>query len=100
MSTLITLADKSLEKRLRKRLKLVLRPQDPDKLSVIITEVYDVSSGDSHEQHFVVSFGGNKSIEIIGEEDWDTFLELLDATTEWAETTQDIPIVEVAEPGE
>lgn len=92
-------AGKAFQKQLRKRMKLVLRPHDPDKLSVIITEVYDVVVDDyNYEQHFVVSFGGNKSIEIFGEEDWNLFLELLDQTTELAETTQDIPIIK--EPGE
>ena len=98
MSTITMNTEKNTEKVLLKRRKLVLRPKDPSKLSVVITEVYNVFSGLGHEQRFVISFGGNKSIEIFGEEDWDAFLELVDLTTELAETTQEIQIVE--EPGE
>lgn len=82
------------EIRLRKRLKLVLQPKDPERLEVVIMEIWDVRKGQAWDVKYVISFGGNKSITIHSEDDWKQFIDLIDEVDFLAETTQEIPIVE------
>ena len=82
------------EIRLRKRLKRVFQPKDPERLEVVIMEIWDVKRGHSWDVKYIVSFGGNKSITIHGDDDWRQFVDLVDEIDFLAETTQEIPIVE------
>ncbi len=81
------------EVRLRKRLKRVFQPTDPEKLGVVIMEIWDVRRANSWDVKYVISFGGNKSITIHGDDDWSQFLSLVDEIDFLAETTQEIPVV-------
>jgi hypothetical protein len=82
------------EIRLRKRLKQVFQPHDPDRLEVVIMEIWDVRRENSWDVKYVISFGGKKSITIHGEDDWKYFMELVGEIDFLAETTQEIPVVE------
>ena len=82
------------EIRLRKRLKRVFQPGDPDKLEVVIMEIWDVRRGDSWDVKYIISFGGKKSITIHCEDDWKQFVDLTDEIDFLAETTQEIPVVQ------
>ena len=83
-----------VEIRLRKRLKRVLQPNHPNRLEVIIIEIWDVKRGEFWDVKFVVSFGGKKSITIYGTEDWKCFIDLIDEIDFLAETTQEICVIE------
>ena len=83
------------EIRLRKRLKRIFKANDPDRLEVVIIEIWDVKHGDSWDIKYVISFGGKKSITIHGEDDWKAFIDLVDEIDFLAETTQEIKIVEI-----
>ena len=85
---------KPVEIRLRKRLKRVFQPKDPDKLGVVIVEIWDVKKGEFWDMKYVVSFGGKKSITIHGEDDWKDFVDLIDEADFLAETTQEIRVIE------
>ncbi len=82
------------EVRLRKRLKRVFQPHDPDRLEVVIMEIWDVRRENSWDVKYVISFGGKKAITIHGEDDWKHFIDLVDEIDFLAETTQEIPIVQ------
>lgn len=97
MSTLQINPEDLTEIRLRKRIKKILRPEDPEKLEVIILEIWDVRKGSSWTMNYVISFGGNKSITIHGDDDWSAFLQLIDEIDFLAETTQEIPIIKKEE---
>ncbi len=85
----------AVEIRLRKRLKKILQPHDPNRLEVVIIEIWDVKRGDFWDIKYVVSFGGRKSITIHGEDDWKAFIDLVDEIDFLAETTQEIKVVEI-----
>lgn len=94
MATANLNANELIEFKLRKRLKKVFKPKDPERLAVVIVEVWDVRTAHhGWEKEYVVSFGGNKSITIYGEEDWDSFMDLVDYIDHVAETTQEIEVV-------
>ena len=81
------------EVRLRKRLKRVFQPANPEKLEVVIMEIWDIKQGQSWDVKYVVSLGGNKSITIHSEDDWEVFTGLVDEIDFLAATTQEIPVV-------
>tara|TARA_R110000824_G_scaffold184221_1_gene365205 strand:+ start:117 stop:419 length:303 start_codon:yes stop_codon:yes gene_type:complete len=81
-----------ISKRLRKQEKIILNKEYPDSIEVVIGEVHDVKTAHGHEIHYIVSFGGDKSITIIGDENWDAFLRFVDFIDDIAETTQEIEI--------
>ena len=94
MSTAKLNIDDLVEIKLRKRVKKVFKPHDPEKLSVAIVEIWDVRTAQQKwSKEYVVSFGGNKSITIYGEEDWDSFMDLVEYVDYLSETTREIEIV-------
>ncbi len=94
MSTTKIKAEDLTEIRLRKRLKRIIQPHDPEKLEVVIIEIWDVRRGDMWDVKFIVSFGGKKSITIHGTEDWKSFIDLIDEVDFLAETTQEMPVIQ------
>ena len=94
MSTTKLKAEDLTEIRLRKRLKRIIQPHDPERLEVVIIEIWDVRRGDMWDVKFIVSFGGKKSITIHGTEDWKSFIDLIDEVDFLAETTQEMPVVQ------
>ena len=94
MSTTKLKVEDLTEVRLRKRLKRIFRSRDPEKLEVVIVEIWDVRRAHMWDIRYVVSFGGNKSITIHGEDDWKDFIDLIDEVDFLAETTQEIPVVQ------
>ena len=94
MSTAKLNIDDLVEIKLRKRGKKVFRPKDPEKLSVAIVEIWDVrNSQQKWSKEYVVSFGGDKSITIYGEQDWDSFMDLVEYVDHLSETTQEMETV-------
>ena len=94
MSTTKLKAEDLTEIRLRKRLKRIIQPHDPERLEVVIIEIWVVRRGDMWDVKFIVSFGGKKSITIHGTEDWKSFIDLIDEVDFLAETTQEMPVVQ------
>lgn len=78
--------------KLRKQKKIILNDGIPNALEVVIGEIWDVQDGHGYETYYVISFGGVKSATIVGQENWERFLEFLDILTDIADTTQEIPI--------
>ena len=93
MATVTMQIEEQTQISLRKRLKRVFKPTDPDKLEVVIMEIWDVKKGEHWDVKYVISFGGKKSITIYGD-DWNRFTELVSEIEFFAETTQEIPMVQ------
>jgi len=58
---------------LRIQKKIVLNKNHPNNLEVVIGEVEIVNE----ELHYIVSFGGDKSVRIIGKKNWNAFVEMV-----------------------
>ena len=64
---------------LRIQKKLILNKEYPNNIEVVIGEIEHVYLPDSdiYQAHYIVSFGGDKKIRVIGQDDWHEFLEML-----------------------
>ncbi len=78
----------SVELRVQK--KIVLNKDYQDQIEVAIVEMECVRKGDNEEFHYILSFGGDKTIRIIGEEDWLKFKTMLQWIDWNAEDTHEI----------
>jgi hypothetical protein len=58
---------------LRIQKKLILNKDKPNNIEVVIGEVEIVDN----ELHYIISFGGDKKIRIIGKDNWMAFVELV-----------------------
>ena len=73
---------------LRIQKKLVLNKNHPNNLEVVIGEVEAVNK----ELHYIISFGGDKSIRIIGKKNWNAFVEMIQWLDWNPDETQEIYI--------
>ena len=63
-----------------------------DNIEVVIGEVEIVKKGTKEEIHYIVSFGGDKSIRVIGKKNWEFFVEMIKWLDWNPEETQEIYI--------
>ena len=77
---------------LRIQKKLILNKRYPDLLEVVVGEIEVVKNRFGTELHYILSFGGDKKIRIIGKKNWNAFVDML-KWIEWdPEETQEIYI--------
>ena len=62
---------------LRIQKKVILNKDNPEYLEVAIGEIEVVERDNRDEIHYIISFGGNNKIRIIGKENWNAFLDML-----------------------
>jgi len=62
-----------MNRELRVQKKIILNQQYPDCIEVVIGEV----EAYEHQVHYILSFGGDKTIRIIGKQNWDKLVEMV-----------------------
>mgnify|MGYP006407706827 CR=1 FL=1 len=62
---------------LRIQKKIILNKNSPNNIEVAIGEIEAVDLGYKKEIHYIISFGGDKTIRIINKENWNKFLEMV-----------------------
>ena len=62
---------------LRIQKKLILNKNSTKYLEVAIAEIEIVKNRFGVQTHYILSFGGDKSIRIIGKKNWEAFVEML-----------------------
>ena len=62
---------------LRIQKKIILNKNNPERLEVAVGEIEVVESRFGKQLHYILSFGGDKTIRIIGKKNWNAFLDML-----------------------
>ena len=81
---------------LRIQKKLILNKAAPEHLAIAIGEIEHVylPELDMYEIHYIVSFGGDKKIRIIGQDDWYKFLDML-RWLDWDPNDTDVSVLKI-----
>jgi len=81
---------KTSELRIQK--KIILNKENPNYIEVVIGEMEIYKNRFGESIHYIISFGGDKTIRIIGKKNWNAFINMLQ-WLEWnPEDTQDLYI--------
>jgi len=62
---------------LRTQKKVILNEKTPTHLEVAIGEIEVIYTKEKDETHYIVSFGGDKSVKIIGKDNWNKFVDMI-----------------------
>ena len=63
--------------KLRTQEKVILNKEYLDRLEVAIGEIEVVNTEEKEEIHYLLSFGGDKNIRIIGKNNWTKFIDMI-----------------------
>ena len=77
---------------LRIQKKLILNKNNPKHLEVVIGEIEIVENRFGIQTHYIIGFGGNAPIRIIGKKNWKRFIDMLQWLDWNPEETQEIYI--------
>lgn len=77
---------------LRIQKKLILNKNNPKHLEVVIGEIEIVENRFGIQTHYIIGFGGNAPIRIIGKKNWKRFIDMLQWLDWNPEGTQEIYI--------
>ena len=70
--------------------KIILNKLQPDNLEVVIGEIEVYKNRFGESIHYIVSFGGDKTIRIIGKQNWKAFVDMLQWLDWNPEETQEL----------
>ncbi|QDP51446.1 MAG: hypothetical protein GOVbin630_144 [Prokaryotic dsDNA virus sp.] len=87
---------------LRTQKKIILNKETEGELQVAIGEIEVIKSRFGDQFHYILSFGGDKTLRIIGKKNWEAFLDMLKWLDWDPEATQEMyfPARQVGDTGE
>ena len=62
---------------LRIQKKIIVNEGNPNYLDVVIGEIELIRTSKGDVLHYIVNFGGNQGLRIIGKENWDKFIDMI-----------------------
>ena len=77
---------------LRIQKKIIVNEDNPNYLDVVIGEIELIRTAKGDVLHYIVNFGGNQGLRIIGKKNWDKFIDMVQWLDWDPEVTQEFYI--------
>ena len=84
--------NKNIKRERRIQKKIILNKNHPDHIEVAIGEIEVYQNRFGESIHYIVSFGGDKSIRIVGKKNWNAFVDMIQWLHWDPEETQELYI--------